>query len=254
MLEQLIPANLFAFFLVFARVGSAVMLLPGFGEAYISPRIRLLFALTLALVVTPVVADGLPLLPASPLRLFVIIGGEIVVGLFLGSLARILFMALSTAGSIIAYQASLANALVFDVAAAQQGALVGAFLTTAGVLLIFVTDLHHTALRAVVGSYVLFPAGALPNVGDMADAISHVVAESFVLAVQFSAPIVVLGLVFYLGVGLIARLMPQVQVFFVLQPLQIALGLAGLLLTMSAGFVLFLDRFGETMRMLATGG
>ncbi|HEY6335512.1 MAG TPA: flagellar biosynthetic protein FliR [Alphaproteobacteria bacterium] len=247
MLAEILPSNLFAFFLVFARVGSAVMLLPGFGESYVSTRIRLLFALVLALAVTPVVEPHLPQLPSTVVQLFAALGGEIMVGLFIGSLASIAFMALNTAGSIIAYQSSLANALVFDVAAAQQGALVGAFLTTLGVLAGFVSDLHHVALRAVVESYTVFPSGQLPMIGDMAEAIARVVSESFLIAVQFAAPILVLGLVFYLGVGLLARLMPQVQIFFVVQPLQIVLGLLVLLLTVGVGLALFLDRFANVL-------
>jgi flagellar biosynthetic protein FliR len=247
MLEQILPANLFAFFLVFARVGTALMMMPGFGETFVTPRIRLLFGLMLAAVVTPVVQARLPALPGSPLGLFAMLGGEILIGAFFGALARIMVMALSTAGSIIAYHASLANALVFDTAAAQQGALVGSFLTTAGVLLVFVTNLYQLALRALVDSYALFPAGQLPVLGDMANEMSRVVSESFLFAVQFSAPLIVLGLVFYLGVGLIARLMPQVQIFFIMQPLQIAFGLLVLLLTFSAGMMLFIDRFTDVL-------
>jgi flagellar biosynthetic protein FliR len=253
-LDEVLPSNLFGFFLVFARVGTALMLLPGFGETYISRRIRLLLGLAVAAVVTPVVQSKLPALPATPLGLFALIAGEIVIGLFLGAFGRILMLALSTAGGIIAYQASIANALVFDVAASQQGALVSAFLTTAGALLVFVSDLHLTALRAVVDSYGVFPAGEMPIIGDMANTFSQVVSESFLLAIQISAPVILLALVFYLGVGLIARLMPQVQVFFMLQPLQIALGLLVLLLTVSAGMALFLDRFNEAYAGLFRNG
>jgi flagellar biosynthetic protein FliR len=254
MLAELLPANLFGFFLVFARLGSALMLLPGFGESYVAPRLRLLLGLMLAAVVLPALQAKLPALPSSPATLFSLLGGEIMIGLFLGMLGRIMIMALSTAGSIIAYQASIANALTFDIAASQQGALISSFLTIVGVLVIFVSDLHLVALRAVVDSYALFPAGGIPAMGDMADAVSRVVARSFLLAVQLAAPLIVLGLVFYLGLGLLARLMPQVQIFFVLQPLQIALGLLILLLTISAGMMLFLDRFAETLSPFLAGG
>jgi flagellar biosynthesis protein FliR len=253
MLAELLPTNLFAFFLVFARVGTALMLLPGFGEAYVAPRIRLLLGLAIAAVLTPVLADKLPALPGTPLGLLVLLGGEILVGFFIGALARIMLAALSTAGSIIAYQTSLANALVFDIAASQQGALLASFMSALGVLLIFVSNLHLVALRALVDSYALLPAGALPIMGDMTELIARAVSKSFLLAVQLSAPLLVLGLVFQLGIGLLSRLMPQVQVFFVAQPLQIGLGLLVLALTISVGMILFLDRFGAAVRPLLGG-
>ncbi len=217
--------------------------MPGFGEVYVSVRIRLLLGLAITVVVTPVLAPDLPALPASPWRLLLLLGGEIGVGVFIGSLARVIFAALQTAGQVVAFQTSLANALIFDPTAAQQGALVGAFLSTFGVVLIFVTNLHHLMLGAVVDSYQVFVPGEMPPVGDFSDAMARAVARSFLLAIQISAPFIVVGLIFYLGLGLLARLMPQVQVFFVAMPLQILLGMVVLLLTFSAAMMWFLDGF-----------
>ena len=78
MLTDLLPVEIFGYGLVFARIGSAMLLLPGIGEAYVAPRIRLLFALLLSLLIAPLLQDSLPGLPASPIRLLVIIGSEIV--------------------------------------------------------------------------------------------------------------------------------------------------------------------------------
>ena len=243
MLSQLVPADLFSLLLVFARIGSAIMLLPGFGEVYVSGRIRLIIGLALAVVITPVVGTGLPGLPAGPLELFVLIGGEILIGLFLGALARLLISALHVAGVIVGYQSSLANAMLFDPSTAQQGSLIGTFLTVLGIFLIFIANLHHVMLLALIDSYTLFTPGAPLPVGDFAEMASRLVAQSFTLALKISAPVVVIGLIFYLGLGLLARLMPQVQVFFIAIPLQTALGFFLLALTMTAGMTLFLGTF-----------
>lgn len=87
MLSQFLAAELFAFLLIFCRMGSAIMLLPGFGEAYVSPRVRLLFALMLSLLLVPVIRS-LPPLPTSVLGLFNIMIAEILIGLFIGGLTR----------------------------------------------------------------------------------------------------------------------------------------------------------------------
>ncbi|HUN48450.1 MAG TPA: flagellar biosynthetic protein FliR, partial [Stellaceae bacterium] len=111
MLDQILPANLFAAALVFARLGSAVMLLPGFGDSYVYARARLVLALGLTVLATPVVAPLLPALPTSPIRLALMLGGEIAVGLFLGSIARVLLSALQVAGTVVSIELGLSAAL-----------------------------------------------------------------------------------------------------------------------------------------------
>lgn len=246
-LDEVLTGELFGYLLVFARIGSAVMLLPGFGEAYVAPRVRLVLALLLSLVVLPLAAPDLPPLPDSPLALALLLGREIVVGLFLGTLARLLLLALLTGGMIIALQSGMANALANDPASAQQGSIIGNFLMALGAVLIFATDLHHLLLRALVDSYGLFTPGAPLEIGDMADMVARIVSASFALSMQIAAPFILVGLIFYLGLGLLARLMPQVQVFFVAMPLQIMLGMVVLMLTVSFGMLWFLGRFEGTL-------
>lgn len=247
MLDEILSAGLFSYMLVFARVGSALIVLPGFGESYVSPRVRLVFALVLSLIVAPLVAEILPALPASIWAVLVLIGTEVVIGLLFGSVARLLIAGLQTAGMIVAYQTSLASALINDPASSQQGSIIGNFFVALGVLLIFITDLHHMLLAGVVDSYSLFAPGAMPPAGDMAELITRIVAASFNTAMQIAAPYIVIGLVFYLGLGLLARLMPQVQVFFIAVPLQIVLSFFVMMLTVSASMIWFLDRFEATM-------
>lgn len=247
MLDQILTGGLFAYLLVFARIGAAISVLPGFGEAYVSPRVRLVVALLISAVVAPTLRTPLPELPASVLMLFVLIAAEVVIGLFFGGIARLLIAGLQTAGMIIAFQTNLASALINDPASSQQGSIVGNFLVAMGVLLIFMTDLHHVLLRGLVDSYTLFTPGSFPDAGDMAEMVTRIVAVSFNVAMQIAAPYTVVGLVFYLGLGLLARLMPQVQVFFIAIPLQIVLSFFVMMLTLSAGMIWFTERFADTM-------
>ncbi|MBX6320968.1 MAG: flagellar type III secretion system protein FliR [Rhodospirillaceae bacterium] len=243
MLDQLVSGSVFAFLAVFARIGSTLMLLPGFGEAYVAPRIRLGLALVLSFTLMPVVGGSVPAMPDSVWRLLLVLGNEIGIGLFLGTLARLMLLALNVAGTIIAFQTSLANALANDPTSAQQASISATFLMALGVLLIFASNLHYLMFRAMVDSYAVFPPGTLPIIGDMADLVTRTVSASFMLAVQIAAPFLVIGLVFYLGLGLLARLMPQVQVFFIAMPAQILVGFVLLLLGTSAAMLWFLDHF-----------
>lgn len=245
MLAQLVAQDVFSFLLIFARVGAAMIAMPAIGESAVPTRYRLLLGVALAILVAPALAGRLPALPSSPVALLLLLGIEIAVGAFLGLVGRIMMSALYTAGTIISFQASLSNAFMFDPTAAQQGSLPSLFLGTLGVLLLMVTDLHHVMLRAVFDSYGLITPGVMPPIGDLSESVTRLVAEAFLLGVQLSAPLIVVGLVLYLGVGLLARLMPQMQVFFIMLPVQIALGLAILAITLPAMMLWFLNDFRD---------
>lgn len=250
MIDQFVPADIFAFMLVFARVGTALMLMPAFGEVYVNARARLTIALGVTLIVTPLVTTLLPPMPLSPWKLLLVFSGEMAIGAFIGFVGRLLITALGMAGMVIAFQSSLANAFVRNPVAAEQGALAGAFLTVTALMLIFVTNLHHVMLAGVIESYQLFTPGALPPVSDFSETVARVMAKSFVLAMQVGAPFVVAGLLFSLGVGLLNRLMPQVQMFFVVMPLQVAMGFIVLGLTLSTAMLWYLDAFEDVFRSL----
>ena len=245
--EQLLPAQVFAVFLVFARVGSAFSVMPGFSEAFVAMRFRLMLAAATSVVVAPVIAPTLPPSPDATSALFLLVAGEVVVGLFLGLTARLALAAIQTAGMIIGMQTSLANAFAYDPTTAQQNAVVGAWLSTVALVLIFVTNLHHLMLRGLVESYALFLPGALPPVEDMTEAIVRLVSSSFLLGIQISAPFMAFGFIFFLALGLLARLMPQAQIFFVAMPLQIVIGFIVLASTIAVGMVTFLNGFESVL-------
>jgi len=245
MLQELLPATLFAVLLVFVRIGAAMSTLPGFGEAYVTPRARLILALAVALLVTPLVQDTLPGEPDQVSVLLALLAGELFIGLFIGTLARVFMSALVTGGMVMAYMSTMANALVNDPASQQQGSIIGAFLNITALVAIFGLNLHHVMLAAVVDSYVVFPAGVAPPVGDFAQLMSQTVARSFLVAMKLAAPFVVAGLVLYLGIGLLSRLMPQVQIFFAAMPLQIMKGLWLLMISLPVIITYFTGQFAD---------
>lgn len=247
MLEALTLAETFGFLLVFARVGAAFALLPGFSAAYVSVRIRLIFALAVTLIVRPLVADTLPVLPDTAVGLALLVGAEVTIGTFIAVIARIIVGALQIAGTLMAYFASLANALVQDPVADQQSSTLAGFLGTLGLVLVFVTDLHHLMIRAVVMSYARFPPGlALPSDG-FAAAVTDAVSASMVIGLQLSAPLLVAALVYNIGLGVIGRLMPQLPVFFFGLPIQISFQIWTLALTISGIMMIFLNRFSDAL-------
>jgi flagellar biosynthetic protein FliR len=242
-LEEFLAVNLFQFFMVFARVGGAIMLLPGYGEAYVSPQIRLVLALMISLVALPMVLGHIPTMPTRLDTFTLLLGGELAIGIFFGSVARALLLATQSTGMFIALQIGVASAIVTDPITAQQGAIPGNFLLAFCLALIFVTGLDHMALKSLIGTYAVMPPGMLPPIGDMANFMSRIVAESFVLALQLATPFFVYGLVFSVGLGLLARLMPALQVFFIATPLQLLGGIAIWAVSLTTACLWFLNTY-----------
>ena len=229
-----LPALGAAFILAFGRIGGMVMLLPGFGEANLPARVRLTIALVLTAVLLPLHRQAYAVNLNSLAPVIVEMVEEVVVGLVIGMSARLAISALQIAGSVVAQQLGLGFVTSIDPTQGQQGALVGNFLTVLGVTLIFATDMHYLVIAAMNDSYAVFKPGELPFAGDVAKHMTQVVAASFRIGVQLAAPFIVFGLLFNLGLGVLSRLMPQMQVFFIGLPLSILLGLLLLLLVMGA--------------------
>jgi flagellar biosynthesis protein FliR len=245
----LIPELAAAFMLTFARVGTLVMLMPGIGEQMIPPRLRLAFALLLTLVLFPLTRT---LLPASldARSALPLLAGELAIGFMLGLAARMVIAALQTAGNIVAQQLGLSFAMTVDPSMGGQQAAVGNFLTLLGLTLIFSFDLHHVALMAIRDSYAFLPPTGIPGTGDAAALAIKAVGRGFALAVQLAAPFIAFGILFNLGVGVLSRLMPQLQVFFLAMPATILIGMAVLLAVVGTMMGVFVSALGDFMREL----
>jgi flagellar biosynthetic protein FliR len=248
---SLLPALGAAFVLVFARVGTMLMLLPGLGEATLSARMRLSVALVLAAVLLPLHRNAYQVdlhAFAPTLTLFF---EELMIGAVLGITARLTISSLEVAGSIIAQQLGLGFVTAIDPTQGQQGIIVGNFLTMVGITLVFATDMHYLVIAALNDSYTLFQPGEVPLMGDVASLVTRTIAAAFRIGVQLSAPFIAFGLLFNVGLGVLSRLMPQMQVFFVGVPLSIVVGLLILFLALGVMMATFLGHFEGVMHELA---
>jgi flagellar biosynthetic protein FliR len=246
-----LPAVAAAFLLMFARIGTMVMLLPGLGEITIPMRVRLVVALALTAVLFPLHRAAFQVNLQSPGPVVILLGQELLIGAVLGLTARLAISALQVAGSIVAQQLGLGFVTAVDPTQGQQGVIVGNFLTVLGITLLFATDLHHLLIAALHESYALFRPGELPLTGDVAAVTVRTIGSAFRIGVQLSAPFLVFGLVFNLSLGVLSRLMPQMQVFFIGLPLSILLGFVVLLLVVGAMMGTFLGYLEGILHELA---
>jgi flagellar biosynthetic protein FliR len=246
-----LPALAAAYLLAFARVGTMVMLLPGVGEMNLPSRVRLTMALILTAILLPAhqKAYVVDLKALGPV--FVVLFQELIVGAVLGLTARLAISSLQTAGAVIAQQMGLGFASAIDPTQNQQGLIVGNFLAVLGITMIFATDLHHLVIAGLNDSYVIFQPGEMPIVGDVAQHITRVIATSFRIGIQLAAPFLVFGLLFNLGLAVLSRLMPQMQVFFIGLPLSILLGFLLLVLVIGAMMGTFTGYLEDVLHDLA---
>lgn len=236
-----LPALAVTFILMFARLGTMTMLMPGIGERGIPMRIRLVIALMLTLVLLPIYRGNYPSVSMTTFGPIVaLLVQEVIVGAVLGLTARLTLSALEVAGATIAHQMGLGFAMAVDPTQGQQGMLIGNMLAMLGVALIFATDLHHLAIGALDQSYALFRPGEFLPTSDVTQLMLMIISSAFKIGVQLAAPFLVFGLLFNLGLGILARLMPQLQVFFLGLPLSIMIGFAMLFAFIGAVMLGFL--------------
>ena len=237
--------QVFAGGLVFARLGAIIMLLPGLGETFIPARVRLAFAFSLSLMMYPLLAGSAPPLPVDGAGLGGAVIKELLIGLMIGGILRLFMSSLATAGEIVSLQTTLSFAQTANPMQAQPSTTLGTFLGLIGIVLIFATDLHHLFIAAVASSYEVFPFSREVPVADAGQLALQTLSKSFALGLQLAAPVVVFSLIFNVATGLVGRVMPQFQVFFVATPLIVLLGLSIFALSLGVIGIVWVDRYRE---------
>ena len=246
-----LPALAAAYLLMFARIGTMLMLLPGLGQLAVSSRIRLTIALVLTAVIFPLHRSAYQIDLRSLTGIITLLGQELLIGAVLGVAARIAISALQFTGSVVAQQLGLGFVTQVDPTQGEQGMIIGNFLVMLGLVLMFATDMHYLVIGALHDSYSLFTPGEMPAMDDAAALATRTIAGAFRVAVQLSAPFLVFGILFNLGLGVLSRLMPQMQVYFVGVPLSIIVGFLILLVVIGAMMTTYLSYLQGVLREIA---
>ncbi len=229
--------------LIFARLASMVMTMPGVGDTTVPVRIRLSFAFILTIMLLPVLAPVLPTVPDTVSGMAGYVIKEVLLGLMIGTIMRFFLAALSVAGEIISIQTTLSFAQTSAPGIAPGSTTMGTFLGLLGLVLIMTTDLHHLFIGAIVKSYTIFPFSRPIPVDDSVQLAVRTVSGAFRLGLQLSAPVAVFALVFNIGLGMIGRVMPQFQIYFVASPLLVIFGLSILALTLGVIGMVWVDGY-----------
>lgn len=247
-----LPGLAFGFALLLARVGAAAMLLPGVGEAGLPATIRVGVVVALSMLLLPVVAPMLPVMPDAAFDVLRIVAGELAAGLMLGWLARLMLLALGAAGQFVASLTGLANVLQPDPAMGAQTTALGRAFALAAPVFVLSSGLHALPISALAGSYLVVPAGAGLPAGDAARVAIEATGGMFAVSLRLAAPFVLADIAWQVSLGILSRLVPQLQVYFAAMPGQILGGMA--LLALLAGTIVAAWGEAATARFLSLPG
>lgn len=213
------------FFLVFLRVGAIMITIPVFESRSIPQLFKLALAFTASLALFPLL--GLETVPISSSIIGLGIGaaGEILLGLVIGFSVKLIFAGIQLAGQMAGYQMGMAIANVMDPAESQQIPLLAQFNNLCALLIFLALNAHHWFIRALTQSYRLVPPFNARFDGALTEHLMQLAGKMFVIAIQVGAPIIATLLVTSVAFGLIARTVPQMNVFIVAMPLKIGVGL-----------------------------
>lgn len=248
-LASQLPGAAMGITVLFARLGAMLMMLPAFSDDAVPGRVRLLIALAITMGLYPMLnARILPMLAQigdSNISLATLIGTEMLLGMALGMIVRMLFLAIFIAGGIISLQVGLTSALVHDPSAGGQIPILAKFISIAALLICMALGVHHMWLGAMIRSYDMFPPGAVPDASDFLRLALMAARGAMALGLSLAAPLVIYGIVFNAALGLAARLAPALQIFFIAQPLNLLLGL----MVCTASLAAMLSQFADSMGM-----
>ncbi len=243
---QFVPTFVLSFF----RLATLCLSAPLFGSARVPRRVKIMFALVLAMAHTQSAVTRL-VMPANAWMAVVGIGGEIVFGLAMGTALTFVFVAVNWAGDIIGQQMGINLGEVFDPSMGQQSSLIGDmyFLLT---LVIFLTVRgHHAVLRAVETSFTTLPLMSVGVNAGIFQLLTGLLNSAMALAIQLAAPMLITALVVDLVLGFIGKTIPQMNVMAAGLSLRSAVGIMVMIVGLSLSSEVIKEAMGDSIRQIS---
>lgn len=233
-------------FFCFFRIAPWLFLVPFFGYTEMPARIRGITAVILSIVIAPVVDT--PPAPDSFLGVLPLVFPEMIIGAFLGLFIRVLFVLVDLVGFLFGFHLNLSNASIFNPTLGTQSSLAATFISLGVLAFLFECDVHHILLRGIVSSYQELPC--LNYLADINQMLFKMMSSSLDLGVRLSMPVILVGTLFYIVIGILSRLMPGLQIFFVVMPAHILLTYIVVWMTMIPFFQIFGMNTQNILKML----
>ena len=213
------------FFLVFLRVGAILMSIPIFDSRGIPLFFKIALSFTTSMALFPLLKLDVVPVASDLFTLGISVAGEIFLGLAIGFSVKLVFAGIQLAGQLAGYQMGLAIANVMDPATSEQVPLLAQFNNLIGLLVFLSINAHYWFIKALTESFRLVPPLNVNFGSSLMEQLMQLSGNMFVIALQVGAPVIAAMLITSVAFGLIARTVPQMNVFIVAMPLKIGVGL-----------------------------
>jgi flagellar biosynthetic protein FliR len=233
--------QIIGFMLVVARLSGLFLIAPVFSSPMIPPRIKIMALLVLAATLTPIITPSTQELPTGVFDLVIAIGIESLIGFAIGFSVAIVFSAVQVGASLIDTSIGFSMANIIDPLNNAQGAVLGSFYSLIATLTFLAVNGHHWMLAGFKRSFDVIALGTMPNMEQTLSNLFTAFGQLFAMAFQIAAPVLVTLLLVDVVLGIVSRVVPQMNVFFVGIPLKIGVGLAAVILTLPS-FAAFLEQ------------
>ena len=235
------------FLLVLLRVSALLMVAPIFGHRTWLARAKVGLAFTVSIILFPIVADQPLDVPAGVLPYALMMIREVLMGVVMGFVVLLLFVGIQFAGQVAGLQMGFGIVNVIDPQSSNQLSIMGQFLNILAILLLLSLNGHHTILTGLVTSFETIPLGGVVLKAGLMQKMIAITAEVFIIGVKIAAPIMTALFLVTAAMGVLARTVPQMNVFMVGFPVQISVGLGAFLVCMPL-FAMLVERLIITMR------
>ncbi len=225
-MTEILVGDFVAVVLIFLRVIAAFVSTPIYSSSYLPMLAKVALAAIIAYIIFMVMDKTNIHIDLNLISLALLGMKEIITGLILGFALNLVFFAISFAGMLIGYNMHLTMAMLFNPMEETSSDVIGQALYFLGLLVLFLVNGHHYIISALSNSFAVIPLGKYVITESLFQILIKLSGAVFVLAIKIAAPVIVSFFLIQIGEAIIARLIPQMQVFFVTQPLKIAVGFA----------------------------
>lgn len=213
------------FLLIFARVSGIFTSAPIFSNTNIPPYCKAGAALMFSYILLPIVFNPRIVIPETFWAYIALVASEFLFGLLFGYVSYLIFHAVQMAGNLLDLQVGFGVVNVFDPQFGQQVPLIGNFQFIMAMLVFMITNGHHILLTALFASFKVIPITGVVFHASLTEFLVNLVSDIFIVAFKLTLPVLVALLLTDVALAILARTMPQMNIFIVGVPAKIAVGL-----------------------------
>jgi len=217
--------QLVVFLLLFARIASMIVVAPFVGDQAVPPQVKVALSIFLAFVLYPLAHAQAPSIDLRLAALALLAVKEIAAGVLIGFAAGIIFFGVRFGGDLIGFDLGFSLATAFDPQAGQNSTVMARFFSLCMMMVFLLVNGHHFVFEALQLSYAAIPIGTIALTGPAVAGMTQLTGTLFIVGMKLAAPVIVASFLVNLAMAVLARVSPQMNVFFVSLPLKVGVGL-----------------------------